>query len=133
MADTYTLDAKVIPGVQWTDDGDNVVEDAPVKITNIETPTAADGAANKSYVDAQVGATNELVEDLTPQLGANLDVNTFAIVSVANGDIAVTPNGAGNVTVTRGTGQIIFANLPTADPTVSGALWSNSGVLTVSA
>jgi len=29
--------------------------------------------------------------------------------------------------------SIIFTNLPTADPHVVGQLWSNSGVLTVSA
>lgn len=30
-------------------------------------------------------------------------------------------------------GQVIVTGLPTADPSVAGALWSNTGVLTVSA
>ena len=30
-------------------------------------------------------------------------------------------------------GQVIVTGLPTANPAVAGALWSNSGVLTVSA
>lgn len=30
-------------------------------------------------------------------------------------------------------GQVIVTGLPTANPAVAGALWSNSGVLTISA
>lgn len=37
------------------------------------------------------------VEDTTPQLGGNLDVNGNSIVSVSNGNIAITPNGSGKV------------------------------------
>lgn len=39
----------------------------------------------------------DLVYDTTPQLGANLDVNGFKLVSVANGNIDIEPNGTGNV------------------------------------
>lgn len=40
----------------------------------------------------------------------------------------------GNASITiNAAGQAIVAGLPTADPAVAGALWSNSGVLTVSA
>jgi len=35
--------------------------------------------------------------------------------------------------ITIGGADLILASLPTADPTVAGQLWSNSGVLTVSA
>ena len=48
--------------------------------------------------------------------------------------------GAATVTTLTTTGtvtingtEIIISDLPTADPTVAGQLWSNSGVLTVSA
>ena len=37
------------------------------------------------------------VEDTTPQLGGDLDVNGNAIVSASNGNIAITPNGTGKV------------------------------------
>tara|TARA_Y100001937_G_scaffold64314_1_gene88017 strand:+ start:1079 stop:1687 length:609 start_codon:yes stop_codon:yes gene_type:complete len=37
------------------------------------------------------------VEDTTPQLGGNLDVNGNSIVSASNGNIAITPNGSGKV------------------------------------
>jgi hypothetical protein len=36
-----------------------------------------------------------VVEDTTPQLGGNLDVNGQSIVSVSNGNINITPNGSG--------------------------------------
>lgn len=38
-----------------------------------------------------------IVEDLTPSLGGNVDVNGFSIVSVSNGDIIINPNGTGRV------------------------------------
>ncbi len=38
----------------------------------------------------------------------------------------------GSRTLTR-SGNNIIVSLPTSDPAVAGALWSNSGVLTVSA
>ena len=40
-----------------------------------------------------------VVEDTTPQLGGNLDVNGNSIVSTSNGNIAITPNGSGKVIV----------------------------------
>ena len=48
----------------------------------------------KAYVDATVAATNELVEDSSPQLGANLDLNSNNITGT--GDISTT----GNITLT---------------------------------
>ena len=38
-----------------------------------------------------------VVEDTTPQLGGNLDVNGKDIISTSNGDIEFTPNGTGAV------------------------------------
>ena len=44
------------------------------------------------------GATlSNVVEDTTPQLGGNLDVNGNDIVSVSNGNINILPNGSGKV------------------------------------
>ena len=42
---------------------------------------------------------SNVVEDTTPQLGGDLDVNGNSIVSVSNGDINITPNGTGNVSL----------------------------------
>lgn len=57
--------------------------------------------------------------------------NGFKDITKAAGTEAVTENisishdGANSV--------VIFKDLPTADPSVAGQLWSNAGVLTVSA
>ena len=42
-------------------------------------------------------AISNVVEDTTPQLGGDLDVNGNALVSTSNGNIALTPNGTGVV------------------------------------
>jgi len=52
------------------------------------------------YLDAsgdQVGGFSSLADDGSPQLGANLDVVTFDIVSTANRDIDIIPNGTGDI------------------------------------
>jgi len=41
----------------------------------------------------------DIVEDLTPQLGGNLDVNGNSIVSVSNGNIILAPDGTGKTKI----------------------------------
>lgn len=41
------------------------------------------------------GGIENVVEDLTPQLGGDLDVNGQSIVSASNGNIVIAPNGSG--------------------------------------
>ena len=43
--------------------------------------------------------SSDVVDDTSPQLGGNLDVNGNAIVSASNGNIAITPNGSGKVII----------------------------------
>jgi len=50
-----------------------------------------DNAANLENAIANVA------DDSTPELGANLDVNSYSIVSTSNGNISITPNGSGKV------------------------------------
>ena len=58
--------------------------------------------ATTAFVTTAVGAVNtDLVNDTTPQLGGNLDVNGNQIVSASNGDISIQPNGTGTVEVKR--------------------------------
>lgn len=45
-------------------------------------------------------ATFDLVNDLTPQLGGDLDMNGFDIVSLSNADIVLDPDGTGVVIAT---------------------------------
>lgn len=42
---------------------------------------------------------NNVVEDITPQLGGALDVNGQTITSASNGDIVVDPNGTGQLKI----------------------------------
>ena len=72
--------------------------------------------------------SSDVVQDTTPQLGGDLDVNGNAIVSTSNGNIAITPNGSGSVIIdglshpqadgnsgqvltTNGSGQLSFASV----------------------
>lgn len=52
-----------------------------------------------TFVPVVAGAMTSLVVDTSPQLGGNLDVNSNAIVSASNGNIALTPNGSGKVVI----------------------------------
>jgi len=49
---------------------------------------------------------SDVIGDTTPQLGGNLDVNGFDIVSVSNGNIDIAPNGTGAVNIT-GTANVV--------------------------
>ena len=46
---------------------------------------------------AASGAITDVVDDSTPQLGGDLDVNSNDIVSTSNGNIKLLPNGSGKV------------------------------------
>ena len=56
--------------------------------------------------DAQVGGFTSLADDGSPQLGANLDVVTFDIVSTSDRDIDIIPNGTGDVNLGADTVQV---------------------------
>ena len=51
----------------------------------------------KFAVGSDTSGLSNVVEDTTPQLGGNLDVNGNSIVSTSDGNIAITPNGSGAV------------------------------------
>jgi len=48
---------------------------------------------------ATSSAISNIVEDTTPQLGGNLDMNGADIVTTSNADLELAPNGTGHVTV----------------------------------
>lgn len=77
---------------------------------NVITGTPSDGDvltwnnANQYYEPAAPttgsgGGMSDLVDDTSPQLGGNLDVNGREIVSTSNGDIELRPNGSGKTKV----------------------------------
>ena len=79
----------------------------------------ADGSANQvlqtngggDLTWADLGISN-VVDDTSPQLGGNLDVNGKDIVSTSNGDIELSPNGTGKVifkgNATGGSGRFVL-------------------------
>ena len=81
-------------------------------------------------------ATGDIVDDTTPQLGGDLDVNGNSIISASNGNIAITPNGTGSIVLdgqnwpqadgsadsylkTNGSGQLSWAAVPSGSFTIS--------------
>ena len=66
-----------------------------------------------NWLDSTVSVN--IVSDTTPQLGGDLDVNGNDIVSVANGNITITPDGTGKVIVDG-------LSYPTADGTANQVL-----------
>jgi len=74
--------------------------DAVGRITGVSNVTISGGGG---------GSMSDVVDDTTPQLGGDLDVNGKDIVTTSNGDIELNPNGAGTVVFkgngTRGAGQ----------------------------
>ncbi len=53
--------------------------------------------ADNNITNLNTDKIENVVDDTSPQLGGNLDVNGNSIVSASNGDIAITPNGTGNI------------------------------------
>ena len=60
-----------------------------------------DGAQQLSWVaqSGGGGGISNVVEDATPQLGGDLDVNGQKIISAANGNIILDPAGTGDITL----------------------------------
>ena len=82
-----------------------------------------DGSSWQAIV---AGSLTDVVQDGTPQLGGNLDVQTNSIVSTSNRNIAITPNGSGKVVLDG-------LSMPTADGNSGEALVTNgSGTLSFS-
>ena len=63
-----------------------------------------DGSGNLSFTSKTVDTTN-LVDDTSPQLGGNLDLNGNDIVTTSNADLELAPNGTGHVTIKGNTNQ----------------------------
>ena len=88
---SYTVQFKYASG-----SGSTFTFAATNKGTAIVFATASDGT-NPNILEVQTGG--DVVDDTSPQLGGDLDVNGNDIVSVSNGNIALLPNGSGKVLI----------------------------------
>lgn len=88
--------------LSWTTPtaGASVLDDlSDVSITSPSTNQVLqyDGSGWVNATISSTGGITDIVQDTTPQLGGDLDINGKSIVSVSNGNIALTPNGTGKV------------------------------------
>ena len=116
----YTVQFKYISGsgssftFSATDKGDKIVFAAANDSTNPDIKTLAIGTG-----------ISDVVDDTSPQLGGNLDVNGNDIVSTSNADIDIVPNGTGDVVLAADTVKV-------GDSGAAATLTSNgAGTLTV--
>ena len=93
----YTVQFKYATG-----SGDTFTFATTNKKTAMVQASANDGT-NPDIIEIQTGG--DVVDDTTPQLGGNLDVNGNSIVSVSNGNIPLSPNGSGVVQITGNSTQ----------------------------
>ena len=85
----YTVQFKYASG-----SGDTFTFAATNKKTAIVQATASDGT-NPNMIEIQTGG--DVVDDTSPQLGGDLDVNGNKITSASNGNVEIEPNGTGDV------------------------------------
>jgi len=112
---------------EWSDLPETDLTDYATKVyvnsQGFITTSALSGLATETYVDDAIAAIppsgiTDIVEDTTPQLGGNLDVNGKSIVSANNGNITLAPNGTGQVVISGNlqvTGTTTTVNSTTLD------------------
>ena len=105
---SYTVQFKYASG-----SGDTFTFATTNKGTAILFATANDGT-NPDIIEIQTGG--DVVDDTSPQLGGNLDVNGFDIISTSNANVDIVPNGTGDVTLQADTVQVGDSN---ADATIT--------------
>lgn len=88
-------------GIKAGSTGTEVVSDLNGTITFVAGTniTLSGDNTTKEITINSTGGSSDVVQDTTPQLGGDLDVNGNSIVSVSNGNISITPNGTGQTIV----------------------------------
>jgi hypothetical protein len=85
---------------------------------------------------AGIGALADVIDDTTPQLGGDLDVNGKKLVSVSNGNIVLEPNGTGKVWLYSSSVQLGNTASSTLTTILTNLILNtnngtNSGVITI--
>ena len=130
---SYTVQFKYASGsgstftFSATDKGDKMVFAAANDGTNPDIKTLAIGTG-----------ISDVVDDTSPQLGGNLDVNGNDIVSTSNANVDIVPNGTGDVTLQADTVQVGDSNADatittngTGDLTLNTNSGTNSGSIVI--
>src|SRR5210317_1843356 len=99
--DTLTNKTLTSPVINTGVSGTAVLDDDT--FATATASTLATSESIKAYVDTTVAATNEVVEDTTPQLGGDLDLNSSDITGTGNINIPGTIQSSGNITGTLAT------------------------------
>jgi len=89
-------------GLQAGTGGTTVNSDLNGKITLVAgdgVTLSGDDTANTVTIASTSGIT-DVVEDTTPQLGGDLDVNGYKITSASNANVVIEPNGTGDIYLT---------------------------------
>lgn len=99
---TNTGDQNAFTTIAVSGQDDVVADSATDTLTlvagsNITLTTSAAGDSVTIAASGGGGGLANVVDDLTPQLGGDLDVNGNSIVSASNGAISITPNGTGDL------------------------------------
>lgn len=109
-----------------------------------------DGSSQASWVAITQATGNEIesvLDDTTPQLGGNLDVNGNNIVSASGGNIVITPDTTGSIVLdgvnwpqadgpagsflkTDGVGQLAWAAVPSGSFTISADVGADDTFIT---
>jgi len=118
-------------------------------LTITQATTSVDGYLTSTDWNTFNNKLSSVSGDATPILSGNLDVNGNSIVSLGNGDISITPDGAGSVILdgisypqvdgtidqvlkTDGAGQLSFTSitgfLPLAGGAMTGAITGNQDI-----
>lgn len=99
--------------------------------TSAYTLPTSDGTANQVLATNGSGAVaftsfsaSDVVNDTTPQLGGNLDVQTFNLfTSSTNGDIQFTPQGTGSINLD---GTLKFKRFTSAPAAFEGGMYADN-------
>ena len=89
------------------------------------TTSQIEGYSNGQFRSMVGSGLGNIVEDTTPQLGGDLDINGNAIVSTSDGNIALTPNGTGEVDISK-----VDIDSGAIDGTAIGANSASTGAFT---
>ena len=89
------------------------------------TTSQIEGYSNGQFRSMVGSGISNVVEDTTPQLGGDLDINGNAIVSTSDGNIAITPNGTGEVDISK-----VDIDSGAIDGTAIGANSASTGAFT---